>query len=80
MYLLYLLTVSLGKLEALRVSNEGVVENLRSQIAGLQEKLQQLEAEQETMVTSHRSSSEQHNSRLRSLERVSWTLLCFGPV
>lgn len=62
------------------MSNEGVVENLRSQIASLQEKLQQLEAEQETMMTSHRSSSEQHNSRLRSLERVSWIPpLCFGP-
>ena len=62
------------------MSNEGVVENLRSQIAGLQEKLQQLEAEQETMMSSHRSSSEQHNSRLRSLERVSFWAppLCFG--
>ena len=68
--------MSLGKLEALRVSNEGVIENLRSQIASLQQKLQQLETEQETMMTSHRSSSEQHNSRLRSLERVSAPLLC----
>ena len=58
------------------MSNEGVIENLRSQIASLQQKLQQLEAEQETMMTSHRSSSEQHNSRLRSLERVSAPPLC----
>lgn len=67
--------MTLGKLEALRVSNDGVIENLRLQIANLQQKLQQLEAEQESMMTSHRSSSEQHNSRLRSLERVSSPLL-----
>lgn len=63
--------VTLGKLEALRVSNEGVIENLRSQITNLQQKLHQLETEQETLLSSQRSSSEQHNTRLKVLERVS---------
>ena len=70
-FVVIFLAVKLGKSEALLVSNEGVIENLRSQIAGLQQKLQELESEQETLINTHHSSSEQHNSRLRSLERVS---------
>ena len=65
--------MTLGKLEALRVSNEGVIENLRSQITNLQQKLQLLESEQETLMSSQRNSNEQNSARLRSLERVRGT-------
>ena len=61
---------TLGKLEALRVSNDGVIENLRSQITLLQQKLQQTESERESLQRSQRSSSEEQSVRIRTLERV----------
>lgn len=63
-------TATLSKLEALRVSHEGVIENLRSQISGLQQRIGQLEEERETLLSSQRTSGEQQTSRIRALEKV----------
>ena len=61
---------TLSKLEALRVSNEGVIGNLHSQISGLQQKVGQLEGEREALQSSQRTSGEQLSTRIRVLEKV----------
>ena len=63
-------TATLSKLEALCVSNEGVIGNLHSQISGLQQKVGQLEGEREALQSSQRTSGEQLSTRIRVLEKV----------
>lgn len=63
-------TATLSKLEALRVSNEGVIRNLHSQISGLQQKVGQLEGEREALQSSQKTSGEQLSTRIRVLEKV----------
>ena len=63
-------TATLSKLEALHVSNEGVIGNLHSQISGLQQKVGQLEGEREALQSSQRTSGEQLSTRIRVLEKV----------
>jgi len=47
-----------------------VIENLRSQISGLQQRIGQLEEEKETLLSSQRTSGEQQTTRIRALEKV----------
>ena len=63
-------TATLSKLEALRVSNEGVIGNLHLQISVLQQKVDQLEGEREVLQSSQRTSGEQLTTRIRVLEKV----------
>lgn len=65
------LTGTVGKLEALRVSNEGVIENLRSQVDSLQSKLKVFEEEREGLLTSQYTLKEKQAATIKALERVS---------
>ena len=60
----------MGKLEALRVSNMGEIENLKSSIAVLKDRLSWLEKEREALASSQKAS-EQSQLKIKNLEKVS---------
>ncbi len=60
----------MGRLEAVCVSSEGVVENLQSRITALQQSIKLLEEERDALKTSQRDSGESNSAQIRSLEKV----------
>ena len=58
-------------MEAIRVSNEGVIENLRLQVHDLEQKVQLLEEEKSALQTSQSSTNETQLAQIRALEMVS---------
>ena len=70
----------MGELEAERVAGEGVVCELRSQLADLQRSLAQLEGEREVMLAASHSTHEQHSTSIEKLENVRYAIfLDFAP-
>ena len=67
----------MGELEAERVAGEGVVCELRSQLADLQRSLAQLEGEREAMLVASHSTHEQHSISIEKLENVRYAIF-FG--
>ena len=60
----------MGRLEALRVSNEGTIEELRAQLSHLEQRARLLEEEKEALENSKSSTSESHLAQIRALEQV----------
>ena len=61
----------MAKLEALRVSNEGVIKNLQSELAALQDKLKLLQEERDGLESSRLNITESQSVRIKALEKVS---------
>lgn len=60
---------TIGKLEGIRISNMGEIENLKSSIGELKEKLSWLEKERGTLANSQKAS-QQNQLKIKNLERV----------
>lgn len=54
----------------MRVSNEGVIEDLQLQVRNLEQKVQLLEEEKSALQTSQSSTNETQLAQLRALEMV----------
>lgn len=63
-------TGKVGKLEALRVSNEDTIESLQTQISNLEENVRLLEEEKRALETSQSATSECQLAQIRALEKV----------
>ena len=61
---------NLGKLEALRVANQGTIKELKIEVASLKEKVRWLETEREEIKNSSVSAHEQQARSIQSLEKV----------
>ena len=61
----------MAKLEALRISNEGVIRNLQSELAALQDKLRLLQEERDGLENSRLNITESQGARIKALEKVS---------
>lgn len=59
-----------GRLEALCVSNEGIIKDLQSQITGLEQKILLLEEERNALKGSQDSVNEYQTAQIKSLEMV----------
>ncbi|XP_022080895.1 protein FAM184A-like [Acanthaster planci] len=60
----------IGTLEATRLSNESTMKDLRSSLAKLEDKLQWMEKERDSLENSKKSLSERQHSQLKSLEKA----------
>ncbi|XP_065919483.1 protein FAM184A-like isoform X2 [Dysidea avara] len=63
------LSGNLGKLEALRVANQGTIKELKIEVASLKEKVRWLETEREEIKNSSVSAHEQQARSIQSLEK-----------
>ena len=72
MIILYLTmcAANLGRLEAVRVSSEGEIEDLKMQISRLQQTIASLERERGALQSSQTSANESQAKRLKSLHQV----------
>ena len=68
--MLLLLIGNLGKLEALRITHQDTIKELKNEVASLKEKIRWLENEREDLKNSNASMSEQQAQSMRSLEKV----------
>ena len=81
--MLLLLVGNLGKLEALRITHQDTIKELKNEVASLKEKIRWLENEREDLKNSNTSMSEQQAQSMRSLEKVNnisithiWVHIC----
>ena len=65
-----LLVGNLGKLEALRVTHQDTIKELKNEAASLKEKVRWLENEREDLKNSNASANEQQAQSIKSLEKV----------
>ena len=62
---------NLGKLEALRITHQDMIKELKNEVASFKEKVRWLENEREDLKNSNASVNEQQSQSIRSLEKVS---------
>ena len=62
---------NLGKLEALRITHQDMIKELKNEVASFKEKVRWLENEREDLKNSNASVNEQQSLSIRSLEKVS---------
>lgn len=65
-----LLVGNLGKLEALRVTHQDTIKELKNEVASLKEKVRWLENEREDLKNSNASANEQQAQSIKCLEKV----------
>ena len=65
-----LLVGNLGKLEALRITHQDMIKELKNEVASFKEKVRWLENEREDLKNSSASVNEQQSQSIRSLEKV----------
>ena len=66
----FTITGKIGTLEATRLSNESTMNDLRASLAKLEDKLQWMEKERQSLESSKKNLSQEQSSQLRSLEKV----------
>lgn len=72
--MLLLLIGNLGKLEALRITHQDTIKELKNEMASLKEKIRWLENEREDLKNSNASMNEQQAQSMRSLEKVNYLM------
>lgn len=72
--MLFLLIGNLGKLEALRITHQDTIKELKNEMASLKEKIRWLENEREDLKNSSASMNEQQAQSMRSLEKVNYLM------
>ena len=65
---------NLGKLEALRITHQDTIKELKNEMASLKEKNRWLENEREDLKNSSASMNEQQAQSMRSLEKVNYLM------
>ena len=73
-----LLIGNLGKLEALRVTHQDTIKELKNEMASLKEKIRWLESEREDLKNSNASVNEQQVQSIKSLEKVNKSFITKG--
>ena len=67
------------ELEALKVSNEGIIKEQQASLTTLRARLKHLEDENEDLMNSQKSDTQKSSARIKSLENVSSPILFFFP-
>lgn len=63
--------MTIAKLEAARVSNEGIIGSLRSKLASVEDRLRLVQEEREGLENSQLNLEKNQTTRITALERVS---------
>lgn len=70
MIIIFILLGNLGKLEALRITHQDTIKELKNEVASLKEKIRWLENEREDLKNSSASTKDQQAQSIKSLEKV----------